>query len=140
MWTRWPVRLLFASKTSDPRLKWRHPVADNFTPEQEAHRDAITRVMNSADADFSAREYRTDAGGGDEPGDWFTFLATAVMAVPHPEVTRLTLEAATQRDQLTALLGEIAKLDVDLDSGRADGSIYTYGQVQCRLRALRGGA
>ncbi|MRH28536.1 hypothetical protein GH740_04310 [Microbacterium sp. SYP-A9085] len=41
---------------------------------------AMRQALNDADVDYSAREQRADAGGGDmEPGDWFTFLARAAL-------------------------------------------------------------
>jgi hypothetical protein len=42
--------------------------------------EAMRQALNDADVDYSAREQRADAGGGDmEPGDWFTFLAHAAL-------------------------------------------------------------
>lgn len=42
--------------------------------------EKLRAALNEADVDFSAREQRADAGGGDmEPGDWFTFIAAAAL-------------------------------------------------------------
>lgn len=42
--------------------------------------ERMRAALNAADIDYSAREQRADAGGGDmEPGDWFTFLARAAL-------------------------------------------------------------
>ena len=46
----------------------------------DAQVEHMRRVLNDADIDYSAREQRADAGGGEmEPGDWFTFLARAAL-------------------------------------------------------------
>ncbi|WP_312672853.1 hypothetical protein [Microbacterium sp.] len=46
----------------------------------DAQVEHMRRALNAADIDYSAREQRADAGGGDlEPGDWFTFLARAAL-------------------------------------------------------------
>lgn len=46
----------------------------------DAQVEHMRRALNAADIDYSAREQRADAGGGDmEPGDWFTLLARAAL-------------------------------------------------------------
>lgn len=69
----------------------------NPIPPSDAEVAALRAVLNHADVDYSAREQRADAGGGElEPGDWFTFIARAALEAlrapalsPHSEgVTR----------------------------------------------------
>lgn len=44
-------------------------------------RDEISQALRDADADYQAREQRTDAGDASmEPGDWWDFMADAVIA------------------------------------------------------------
>lgn len=58
---------------------------------------AVTLLLNEADVDFSAREQAANAGHGDEPGDWFTWMARAALSWSLIERDRLSAEIVHQK-------------------------------------------
>ena len=71
------LRSLVRSLADELERAWKQP-------EPEVTDEMVERMraaLDAADIDYSAREQRADAGGGEiEPGDWFTFLARAALA------------------------------------------------------------
>lgn len=69
----WNWHLANQATLAAARLGRRRPITDERV-------EYMRVALNEADIDYSAREQRADAGGGDmEPGDWFTFMARAAL-------------------------------------------------------------